>query len=172
MQTVFNLFEQNPGREFCEMAVANKAGVIARVHDNSSILKDVVKIDTTIDANDHRKFRDQNWKIYGLKKLELIRRYAADHGMNTHELACKWLMQQPGLGSITGTFLNEKEVQDAINACDKPDPQPRRVAADRRRLRPRLGPRRRRPPVQSQVFSKDATGQVKSAYVAPPVLIA
>ncbi|HEY1686374.1 MAG TPA: aldo/keto reductase, partial [Tepidisphaeraceae bacterium] len=40
VQTVFNLFEQNPGREFCEVAHAAKAGVLARVHDNSSILKD------------------------------------------------------------------------------------------------------------------------------------
>ena len=76
VQTVYNLFEQDPGREFCETAVAHKAGVLARVHDNSSILKDVVKIDTTIGENDHRKFRDQSWKIYGLKKLELVRHYA------------------------------------------------------------------------------------------------
>src|SRR5437762_5927132 len=32
VQTVFNLFEQNPGREFCELAHAYKAGVLARVH--------------------------------------------------------------------------------------------------------------------------------------------
>ncbi len=49
VQTVFNMFEQNPGREFCETAVATHGGVMARVHDNSSILKDIVKIDTTID---------------------------------------------------------------------------------------------------------------------------
>ena len=92
VQTVYNLFEQHPGREFCETAVATHAGVLARVHDNSSILKDKVKIDTTIADNDHRKFRDQSWKIYGLKKLELVRHYATDHGMNVHQLACKWLL--------------------------------------------------------------------------------
>src|SRR5439155_14572307 len=73
VQTVFNMFEQNPGREFCEVAHAAKAGVLARVHDNSSILKDIVTLDTTIEQSDHRKFRDQAWKVYGLKKLELIR---------------------------------------------------------------------------------------------------
>ena len=59
--------------------------MLARVHDNSSILKDIVKIDTTIGENDHRKFRDQHWKVYGLKKLELVRHYASDHGMTVHE---------------------------------------------------------------------------------------
>ena len=121
VQTVYNMFEQNPGREFCETAVANHAGVLARVHDNSSILKDIVKIDTTIGENDHRKFRDQAWKIYGLKKLELVRHYATDHGMTVHQLACKWLLQQPGLTSITGTLLNEHEIQEAAESVDKPN---------------------------------------------------
>src|SRR5947208_3961808 len=121
VQTVFNLFEQDPGREFCEVARATQSGVLARVHDNSSILKDVVKIDTTIGQSDHRKFRDQSWKIYGLKKLELIRHYASDHDMNVHQLACKWLLQQPHLTSITGTFLNEKEIAEACESTEKPD---------------------------------------------------
>src|SRR5205085_9435144 len=112
-------FEQHPGREFCEMAVAHGAGVLARVHDNSSILKDKVKLDTAISGNDHRKFRDQSWKVYGLQKLELVRHYASDHGMNVHQLACKWLLQQPALTSITGTFLNEKEIAEACEATTK-----------------------------------------------------
>ena len=37
---MFNLFEQDPGREFCQTARACGAGVLARVHDNSGILKD------------------------------------------------------------------------------------------------------------------------------------
>jgi aryl-alcohol dehydrogenase-like predicted oxidoreductase len=121
VQTVFNLFEQNPGREFCEVARSQHAGVLARVHDNSSILKDVVKVDTELGKDDHRKFRDQSWKIYGLKKLELVRHYASDHGMNVHQLACKWLLQQPNLTSITGTFLNEREIAEAAESCEKPD---------------------------------------------------
>ena len=121
VQTVYNLFEQNPGREFCEVARATHAGVLARVHDNSSILKDKVRLDTEISQNDHRKFRDQAWKIFGLKKLELIRHYAADHGMNVHQLACKWLLMDPALTSITGTLLNEEEVREAAESVDKPD---------------------------------------------------
>src|SRR5205085_9340381 len=102
-------------------AVATKGGILARVHDNSSILKDIVKVDTTIGENDHRKFRDAAWKVYGLKKLEMVRHYAADHGMNVHELACKWLLQQPGLTSITGTLLNEHEVREAAESVNKPN---------------------------------------------------
>jgi aryl-alcohol dehydrogenase-like predicted oxidoreductase len=121
VQTVYNMFEHDPGRVFCDAAREHQAGILARVHDNSSILKDKVKIDTVIDATDHRKFRDEAWKIYGVKKLELVRHYASDHGMTVHQLACKWLLMDPNLTSITGTLLNEEEIAEACGACDKPN---------------------------------------------------
>lgn len=171
VQTVFNLFEQDPGREFSEVAKSIRAGVLARVHDNSSILKDVVKIDTTLDANDHRKFRDQSWKIYGLKKLELVRPYATDHGMTVHQLACKWLLQQPALTSITGTFLNENEIREACEAVDKPNlsrAELEQIANDYARDW-NLGVDAHPCDLKS---STDATGKVRSGYVPPPVLMA
>jgi aryl-alcohol dehydrogenase-like predicted oxidoreductase len=171
VQTVYNLFEQHPGREFCETAVATRAGVLARVHDNSSILKDVVKIDTTLGKDDHRKFRDQSWKTYGLKKLELVRHYASDHGMNVHQLACKWLLQQPGLTSITGTFLNEQEIQDACEATAKPDltqAELDQLAADYAKDWD-LGPEAHPCDLKSSVTE---SGAIRSGYVPSPVLIA
>ncbi|HSZ59935.1 MAG TPA: aldo/keto reductase, partial [Tepidisphaeraceae bacterium] len=171
VQTVFNLFEQNPGREFCETARATKAGVLARVHDNSSILKDVVKLDTSIAENDHRKFRDQAWKTYGLKKLELVRHYATDHGMTVHQLACKWLLQQGALTSITGTFLNEHEIKEAAESTDKPNlsfQELEQIADDYGRDWG-LGAEAHPCDLKSSV---DASGRVRSGYVPPPVLIA
>ena len=171
VQTVYNMFEQNPGREFCEVARSQHAGVLARVHDNSSILKDVVKLDTNIDNNDHRKFRDQSWKIYGLKKLELVRHYASDHGMNVHQLACKWLLQDPALTSITGTLLNEKEIQEAAEATEKPNlskDELHQITADYARDW-NLGPDAHPCDLKS---STHPSGKVRSTYVPGPVLIA
>ena len=171
VQTVFNMFEQNPGREFCETAVATQSGVLARVHDNSSILKDVVKLDTNIGDNDHRKFRDQAWKVYGLKKLELVRHYATRHGMGVHELACKWLLQQKGLTSITGTFLNEKEIQEACDAVGKPNLSLKELTeiAENYAKDWDLGPEAHPCDLKS---SLDPSGRVRSGYVPPPVLMA
>lgn len=168
VQTVFNLFEHNPGREFCETAQATHAGVLARVHDNSSILKDKVKIDTDIGPNDHRKFRDQAWKVYGLKKLELIRHYASDHGMTVHQLACKWLLMHPSLTSITGTFLDEAEIAEACGAVDKPnlsEAEMRQIVQDYANDWG-LGDEAHPCDLKS---SADASGRVRSGYV-PPVL--
>jgi aryl-alcohol dehydrogenase-like predicted oxidoreductase len=171
VQTVYNMFEQNPGREFCETARATHAGVMARVHDNSSILKEKVTIDTTIDENDHRRFRDQAWKIYGLKKVELVRHYARDHGMTIHQLACKWLLMDPALTSITGTFLDEAEIREACQAVDKPDlsgAELNQIASDFARDWD-LGPDAHPCDLKSSV---DPSGRVRNSYVPPPVLIA
>ena len=171
VQTVFNLFEQHPGREFCEAARSANAGVLARVHDNSSILKDTVKIETDIGENDHRKFRDAAWKVYGLKKLELVRHYATDHGMTVHQFACKWLLQQPGLTSITGTFLNDREIAEACASTDKPNLS----TAELRQLYADydadfgLGPESHACELKS---STSLSGRVRSEYVPGPVFVA
>ena len=171
VQTVYNMFEQHPGNEFCEVARSQKAGILARVHDNSSILKDVVKIDTNIGPNDHRKFRDQSWKTYGLKKLELVRHYANDHGMNVHQMACKWLLQQAGLTAITGTFLNEKEIKEAAESCDKPNlsfAELNQIAKDYDKDWD-LGPDAHPCDILSSLVPG---GKIRSGYVPSPVLIA
>jgi aryl-alcohol dehydrogenase-like predicted oxidoreductase len=171
VQTVFNLFEQDPGREFCQTARACRAGVLARVHDNSSILKDKVRLDTKIGASDHRKFRDESWKIYGLKKLELVRHYASDHGMNVHQLACKWLLMDDALTSITGTFLNEEEIKEAAESVDKPNlsaAEMRELAEDYARDWG-LGAEAHPCDLKS---STSPEGKVRSGYVPPPILIA
>jgi aryl-alcohol dehydrogenase-like predicted oxidoreductase len=171
VQTVYNLFEQNPGREFCQVARATNAGVLARVHDNSSILKEKVKLDTAIGANDHRKFRDDDWKIYGLKKLELIRHYAVDLGMTIHQLACKWLLMDSALTSITGTLLDEAEIAEACGAVDKPNLSPaqmQRIAHDYAEDWG-LGPQAHPCDLKSSI---DPSGRIRSSYVPPPVLIA
>jgi len=168
VQTVYNLFEQNPGREFCEVARSTRAGVLARVHDNSSILKDKVRLDTEISQNDHRKFRDQAWKTYGLKKLELIRHYASDHNMNIHQLACKWLLMDPNLTSITGTLLNEEEVREAAQSVDKPplsESEMRQLAEDYARDW-NLGPEAHPCDLKS---SAAPAGSVRSTYDPPAI---
>jgi len=169
VQTVFNLFEQNPGREFCDAARACNAGVLARVHDNSSILKDKVKIDTQISASDHRKFRDQSWKIYGLKKLELVRHYASDHGMNVHQLACKWLLMDPVLTSITGTLLNEEEIREAAESTEKPDLSKTEMAELAQDYARDWGLGDEAHPCDLK-SSVSPSGSVRSGYIAPPAM--
>jgi aryl-alcohol dehydrogenase-like predicted oxidoreductase len=171
VQTVYNLFEQTPGREFCETAQAYGAGVMARVHDNSGILKGKMTMDQVIGKDDHRKFRDDSWKIFGLKKLDLVRKYATRHEMTVHQLACKWLLQQPAMTTITGTLLNEEEIKEACDAVEKPNlsaGELNELAMDYARNWG-LGDEANPCDLKSSI---DPSGKVRSAYIPPPVMMA
>lgn len=171
VQTVYNLFEQAPGREFCETAQAYGAGVMARVHDNSGILKGKMTMDQVIGKDDHRKFRDDSWKIYGLKKLDLVRKYADRHEMTVHQLACKWLLQQPALTSITATLLNPEEIKEAVDAVDKPNLTAQELNELARDYSENWGLGDQANPCDLK-SSVDPSGKVRSTYVAPPVMMA
>jgi len=172
VQTVFNVLEQHPGYEFCEMALATRAGILARVQDNSGVLKDVVKPDTQIDSNDHRKFRDANWKTYGPRKVEKLRPIAAAHDLSIHQLACKWLLQaNRSLTAITATLLNEKEIDEVCGIFEKTDLTHDELGLIARMYREDFGlpPEAHPCDLKSSVSS---SGVVRSEYVPPPTVLA
>jgi aryl-alcohol dehydrogenase-like predicted oxidoreductase len=172
VQTVYNQLEQHPGKEFCEMARATKAGILARVQDNSGVLKDVIKPDTQLAANDHRKFRDANWKTFGPQKVEKIRPIAQRHGMTIHQLACKWLVQaNPTLTAITATLLNEQEITEVCDSLRKPDLTRDELRQLDEGYRNDFGLPPDAHPCDLK-SSVDPKGHVQSSYVPPPVLIA
>lgn len=171
VQTVFNLFEQDPGRAFSQVCHAYNAGVLARVHDNSGILKGKMKLSDVIGKDDHRKFRDEAWKVYGLRKLDLVRRYADAHGMTVHQLACKWLLQQPALTSVTATLLNEEEIKEAAEAVNKPNLSAEELGQIARDYAQDWGLGEEAHPCDLK-SSTDPTGRVRSGYVPPPLVLA
>jgi aryl-alcohol dehydrogenase-like predicted oxidoreductase len=120
VQTVFNMYEQDPGREFCQIAQRRGRGaVIARVPTNSGILDEEFKSpDHTFPASDHRKFRDKNWLVYGLKKNEIIRPIAQAQGCSIRQFATKWLASWPALCSIEPNILTEADLRQFAAACD------------------------------------------------------
>lgn len=120
VQTVMNLYEQDPGREFCEIAThQGRGGVIARVPTNSGILDEEFKSpDHTFEPRDHRKFRDRDWLVYGLKKNEIVRPMAESLGLSIRQFAFKWLASQPAMVSIEPNILSEADITGFAAAAD------------------------------------------------------
>ena len=120
VQTVYNMYEQDPGREFCQIAQQRqRGGVLVRVPTHSGILdEEFDSPDHTFPSWDHRKFRDRNWLIYGLKKNEIIRPIARTYDCSLRQLAFKWLATWPTVSSIEPNLLNETDLLDFVEACD------------------------------------------------------
>ena len=114
------MYEQDPGREFCQIAQQRgRGGVISRVPTHSGILdEEFTSPSHTFPSWDHRKFRDRNWLIYGLKKNEVTRPIAHAHGCSLRQLAFKWLASWPTLCSIEPNLLHEADVAEFAAACD------------------------------------------------------
>ncbi len=126
VQTVMNMYEHNPGREFCETAEQlGKGGILVRVPTNSGILDEEFKDENhKFESWDHRKFRDRNWLVYGLKKNAVIKPIANSLGLSIRQLAFKWLAQFPAMASIQPNLLNLNDVEQFAGACDgEPLPQ-------------------------------------------------
>ncbi len=126
VQTVMNMYEHNPGRQFCEVAQQQgKGAVLVRVPTNSGILDEEFKDDThKFESWDHRKFRDRNWLVYGLKKNEIIKPIANSLGLSIRQLAFKWLAHFPSVASIQPNLLNLNDIEQFKVACDgEPLPQ-------------------------------------------------
>jgi len=120
VQTVFNLYEQDPGRAFCQLSERlGRGGVIARVPTNSGILdEEFTSPDHQFPSWDHRKFRDRNWLIYGLEKNRVVRRYAAREGVTLPQFALKWLASFPTLVSIEPNLTSIAQLEHYAEACD------------------------------------------------------
>jgi aryl-alcohol dehydrogenase-like predicted oxidoreductase len=118
VQTVFNMLEQHPGRELAELTAKRlgKVGLITRVPHSSGILQDIYSPDETFD--DHRKFRDRNWLVYGLKKVEKLRHIQKKHNCTIGQLAIKWLLTWPSVTSVQPNISTETELREFAAACD------------------------------------------------------
>ena len=96
-----------PGELVLGAAGAAGAGVITRVVDYGGLFHDDVLPGHAFARHDHRGFRPEGWVEEGRRKLELMRPYAARHGLTMLQLACLWNLGQPGVRCVVPTLIQE-----------------------------------------------------------------
>ena len=118
LQSVYNLLEQDPVKDFFQSAEANDVGLMARVPDASGVLTGKVNIDTVFDKNDHRNTRKKEWIIQALKKIEYIKPIADSYGWTITELAIKFILSHNKITSVLPTVVNLEEIELFANMSD------------------------------------------------------
>jgi aryl-alcohol dehydrogenase-like predicted oxidoreductase len=96
-----------PGELVLEAAQAHGVRLITRVVDYGGLFHDDVLPGHAFAAHDHRKFRPDGWVAAGREKLELMRPYAARHGLSLLQLACAWNLAQPAVRCVAPTLIQE-----------------------------------------------------------------
>ncbi|MDQ4102076.1 MAG: aldo/keto reductase [Thermoproteota archaeon] len=111
LQTVYNILEQDPARDFMQAAERRSVGIMVRVPDASGLLTGKVNSNTKFDKNDHRSFRKQEFIIEAMQKIEKMRPLANSRGWNITELAIKFILSQRQISVILPTMTSVEEIE-------------------------------------------------------------
>ncbi len=122
MQTVYNLLEQDPGRDFMAAAAERGVGVIARVPTSSGLLDDNLTPETSFGPGDHRRHRPREWLVEGLEKIERIRFLCEpETGRTMAQAALRFILAQAQMTVVIPTITNQAELREYAGAAAVPD---------------------------------------------------
>jgi len=128
LQTVYNLLEQEPGRDFLETAERTGAGVMARVPTSSGLLEDKYTLETTFSGSDHRRHRPREWLVDGLKKIEQLRFLVIPGERTMAQAALRFILAQPAMACVVPTITSLDELEEFAGAADAPPLTPDELA--------------------------------------------
>ena len=118
LQSVYNLLEQDPVKDFFQTAEANDVGLMARVPDASGVLTGKVNVDTVFDKNDHRSTRKREWIVQALQKIQYTKPIADAYGWTITELAIKFILSQNRVATVLPTVVNLEEIESFTKMSD------------------------------------------------------
>ncbi|MEX2236590.1 MAG: aldo/keto reductase [Dehalococcoidia bacterium] len=124
---IYNLLEQDPGRELIEVARESGAGVLVRVPHSSGMLEGKYTRETKFDASDHRVHRTQEWLHRGLDALDKLEFLTADTGMTIGQAALRYVLASPEVASALPNIYNNEQLREFAAASDFPELQPEQV---------------------------------------------
>lgn len=117
-QIIYNLLEQEPGREIFPVAEAQGVGVMVRVPTSSGMLEGIYTKDTVFPATDHRAHRERKWLIEGLEKAERVAYLQPRYGDTPTQSALRFILSTPIVTSVTPNFTSKAQIDEAVAAAD------------------------------------------------------
>ena len=121
LHTIYNMLEQDPGRDFFPVAEEHQVGVLVRVPHSSGMLEGVYTPDTKFDEKDHRSHRPRSWLIEGLQKVEHLKFLTEGKGRTIGQAALKFVLAQPSIVTVLPNIYNEDQLKEFATAADTPD---------------------------------------------------
>ena len=121
LQTIYNLFEQDPGRAFFPVARERDVAIMVRVPHSSGMLEGKYTAETVFAANDHRRHRPKEWLSNGLKKLEALDFLTQGQTRTLGQVALKFILAEPSVVTTLPNIYNIEQLEEFATACETPD---------------------------------------------------
>ena len=132
LHTIYNMFEQEPGRAFFPVARERGVGVLVRVPHSSGMLEGRYTKDTVFGENDHRRHRTKEWLEQGLRKLDTLTFLTEGRGRTIGQAALQFILAEPSVASTFPNVYDEEQLVEFAAASDTPemtDDEMARIAA-------------------------------------------
>jgi aryl-alcohol dehydrogenase-like predicted oxidoreductase len=121
VQMIYNLLEQDPGRDLIAAARETGTSLVVRVPHSSGMLEGRYTRDTTFAKNDHRRHRPKEWLLDGLKKIEQLD-FLTESGERTlGQAALKFVLASPEVASALPNIYDEEQLKEFASAPETPD---------------------------------------------------
>ncbi len=124
LQIIYNLLEQDPGRDFFPVAREEGVGVLVRVPHSSGLLEGKYDKDTKFSKDDHRSHRPDEWLTEGLKKLEKISFLTEVRDATIGQMALRFVLSEPSISSALPNIYNVDHIDEFVGASDCDDLTP------------------------------------------------
>ncbi|MEJ7843952.1 MAG: aldo/keto reductase [Rubrobacter sp.] len=121
IQMIYNLLEQDPGRDLIEAARDTNTSLVVRVPHSSGMLEGKYDENTTFGENDHRRHRPKEWLTTGLRKVESLA-FLTESGERTlGQAALKFVLASPEVVSTLPNIYGEEQIEEFAATSGAPD---------------------------------------------------
>lgn len=121
LQTVYNMLEQEPSREFFNVARERDAGILVRVPHASGLLDGKFAPNTNYSNDDHRSYRMREWLLKGYEKMGALKFLSEDKNRTLAQAAIKFALAEKSVSSVLPTITNLADLEEYAKASDLED---------------------------------------------------
>ena len=126
VQMIYNILEQDPGRDLIAAARETDTSLVVRVPHSSGMLEGHYDENTTFPENDHRRHRPREWLLEGIRKVAQLR--FLEEGRTLGQAALKFCLASPEIVSTLPNIYNREQLEEFAAASDTPGLTPQELS--------------------------------------------
>ena len=118
VQMLYNLLEQDPGRDLLVAARDTGTKMIVRVPHSSGMLEGNLTEDTVFDKHDHRRHRPRSWLVEGVRRIRTLDFLTNDRTLG--QAALSWLLAEERIATTLPNIYGREQLDEFAAASDLP----------------------------------------------------
>lgn len=120
MQMIYNLLEQQPGRDFLATARETGTKMAVRVPHSSGMLEGNLTADTVFPKTDHRRHRPRSWLVEGVQKVATLD-FLTEGGRTLGQAALRWVLADDQIATTLPNVYGREQIDEFAGASDVAD---------------------------------------------------